>query len=66
VSDDALQLGTVESPCVSICRLDDNGVCVGCFRTGEEIGSWLAYSDAQRREIIKSLPERALARFEEP
>jgi hypothetical protein len=66
MADIALQLGTVESPCVSICRLDDSGVCVGCFRTADEIASWLSYSDERRREIIEALPERAGRHFEEP
>ena len=30
----------VPSPCVSICALDDNDTCIGCFRTGEEISRW--------------------------
>lgn len=25
------------SPCVGICRLNDKGICLGCFRTIEQI-----------------------------
>ena len=32
---------TPESPCISICSLDQNDVCEGCFRTGNEIVDWL-------------------------
>jgi hypothetical protein len=39
---------------------------VGCFRTADEIASWLSYSDERRREIIEALPERAGRHFEEP
>jgi len=42
----------VLSPCVSICALDDNDVCVGCFRTGSEISHWGALSSHQQREIL--------------
>jgi hypothetical protein len=66
MADGALQLPTIESPCVNICRLDDSGVCVGCFRTAGEIASWLSYSDAERREIIEALADRAERRFDDP
>ncbi|MDT8438825.1 MAG: DUF1289 domain-containing protein [Wenzhouxiangellaceae bacterium] len=59
MSDPALQLQPIESPCVSICRLDDDGVCVGCFRTAGEIAGWLGYSDDERRAIMQQLPARA-------
>lgn len=55
----------MESPCVSICRLDDEGVCVGCFRTGEEIAGWLSYTVEERREIMQRLPARAGSRFDD-
>lgn len=60
----ALNLEPVESPCVSVCRLDENDVCVGCFRTAREIGEWLSYSDDQRSRIIKELPARAGSCFD--
>ena len=42
----------MESPCVQICKLIDS-VCVGCFRTTEEIGMWSKYTDKERKEVIK-------------
>ena len=27
------------SPCIGICLLDDNGYCIGCGRTAEQIAS---------------------------
>jgi len=61
----ACNLEPVDSPCVDICRLDDDGYCVGCFRTGQEIADWLAYSPEQRLDIIKRLPARAGNRFQD-
>lgn len=55
----ASNLIPVESPCVDICRLDQSGMCVGCFRTGEEIAGWLGYSPEKRHEIMARLPKRA-------
>ena len=42
----------LKSPCVSICVLNDDDVCVGCFRTGNEISHWGGYSNEQRREVL--------------
>lgn len=49
----------MESPCILVCSIDDKtGYCFGCGRTREEIGAWLAYSNAERREIMAILPKR--------
>lgn len=44
----------IETPCISICR-QDNGRCVGCGRTMEEIAGWFDYTDAERRSIMERL-----------
>jgi uncharacterized protein len=41
----------VASPCRDICQLDAAGVCIGCGRTGFEIGEWLQASAERRRQI---------------
>jgi predicted Fe-S protein YdhL (DUF1289 family) len=41
------------SPCIGTCRLDDRGYCVGCRRTGEEIGRWRAMSDTERLYVMQ-------------
>ena len=41
------------TPCIGICRLDERGYCVGCQRTGEEIGRWRVMSDAERRYVMQ-------------
>ena len=28
---------TMNTPCIGLCRLDEKGVCLGCFRTIKEI-----------------------------
>ncbi|WP_159948155.1 DUF1289 domain-containing protein [Rhizobium sp. 18065] len=49
----------MESPCILICSIDDKtGYCFGCGRTRDEIGAWIGYSDAERRNIMASLPAR--------
>lgn len=48
----------MQSPCVRKCKLDTQGICLGCRRTLEEITRWAQLSDREREEIIKQLPER--------
>lgn len=50
----------IASPCVKICMLHPEArICVGCYRTGEEIARWSAYTPAERERLIAELPTRA-------
>lgn len=50
------------SPCVGICKLDEaTGYCLGCARTGDEIGRWSGLNEAQRDAIWDLLPQRHVA-----
>jgi uncharacterized protein len=42
----------IESPCIRQCTLDDQDVCVGCFRTITEICGWSAMDDSQKVQTI--------------
>lgn len=54
----------ISSPCIRVCVIDPpSGLCVGCGRSGAEIGGWLSMSEAQRLAIMAQLPQR-LARIE--
>lgn len=49
----------IKTPCVKVCFVDPAaGLCVGCFRTMEELGRWTAYSEAERDAILAALPQR--------
>ena len=48
----------VSSPCVSVCALDENDVCIGCQRTGDEILRWTSMTNEQRREVLVKVAER--------
>jgi uncharacterized protein len=49
----------LETPCVNICLLDDEaGLCVGCWRSLDEIARWAAMSEGERRAIMAALPAR--------
>ncbi|WP_041042018.1 DUF1289 domain-containing protein [Paramagnetospirillum magnetotacticum] len=50
------------SPCKSVCRMDDRfGWCVGCRRTRAEIKAWSTATDGEKMAILARLPERAAA-----
>ena len=50
----------MKSPCINVCRIDPaSGLCRGCKRTVEEITRWTLMTPAERRSIMKSLPDRA-------
>lgn len=51
----------VVSPCVSICFLDHDNICQGCYRSAGEIREWLLLDNGERREVLS----RAMARRQE-
>ncbi|MFZ5724151.1 MAG: DUF1289 domain-containing protein [Pseudomonadota bacterium] len=53
---------TVPSPCVSICALDDDDICVGCYRSGREISDWGKLGDDEKRAVLERCRERAYSR----
>ena len=46
------------SPCVKVCSLDANGLCIGCLRTGDEIARWMAMSAGEQWQLLAQLAER--------
>lgn len=50
---------SVPSPCVQVCVIDPaSGLCLGCFRTLEEIAQWSRLSSAARTAIMAELDSR--------
>jgi len=48
----------VSTPCIGICTLGPKDLCIGCFRTADEIGNWLNISSNERDRIMAELPDR--------
>ena len=60
MSDDVWARDEIESPCNKICMIHrDAKICVGCYRTGDEIMIWSKLSPEARRAIMDELPSRA-------
>ena len=50
----------VQSPCVKLCVVHPEArICVGCFRSIDEIASWSRLSAPERTALMTDLPSRA-------
>jgi predicted Fe-S protein YdhL (DUF1289 family) len=57
-------MSRASSPCIRVCTLDpETGLCEGCGRTREEIGSWYRLPEEERLRIMAELPERMRQAF---
>lgn len=50
----------VRSPCISVCDLNRDDVCEGCWRTIDEIAKWGIYSNDEKRDVIEKCKQRRL------
>ena len=49
-----------DSPCVKVCVIEpESGLCMGCYRTRDEIAAWGRMERLERLAIMEGLPERA-------
>ena len=50
----------IDSPCVKLCVIHpEERLCVGCYRTIEEISQWSRLAPAARAVIMADLADRA-------
>ncbi len=48
-----------DSPCVRVCILDRvHRLCIGCYRTLDEISFWTRYNQAERRAVLTEIETR--------
>ena len=48
----------IRSPCISVCVLDENDVCMGCYRSAEEVTDWFMAGDEEKRAIMQRVEQR--------
>ena len=48
----------IKSPCISVCVLDENDICHGCYRSGSEITDWFMADNEEKRKTIERAQER--------
>lgn len=50
----------IQSPCVKICVVHPEArLCIGCYRTIDEIAGWSRMAPAQRETVMSELSARA-------
>ena len=60
MKDDVWQRDEIASPCVKLCVVHPEArICVGCFRTIDEISGWSRLSHEERAAVMAELPARA-------
>jgi len=52
----------VESPCIKKCVVNEVGVCIGCYRSLDEIGIWASASEQRRQQVLKNCEARQAER----
>lgn len=55
-------ISKIASPCISVCKLE-NGHCVGCGRSQDEIREWFYVNDQRKKEIRDQSAERIPSRM---
>lgn len=48
----------VKSPCISVCALNEDDICQGCYRTAREITDWTILSELEKRAVLKACRKR--------
>ncbi len=46
------------SPCISVCVLNGDDICLGCYRSADELTDWFMASPGEKREILRRAQER--------
>ena len=46
------------SPCIGVCKMGDDGFCMGCIRTIDEIRNWSIMMPDQRTETLHEIQAR--------
>jgi len=47
-----------KNPCIMVCKYSDDGLCIGCLRTKEEVIEWPEYDDEKRKEVYDLIVQR--------
>ncbi|WP_101759349.1 DUF1289 domain-containing protein [Oceanicoccus sp. KOV_DT_Chl] len=48
----------VKSPCISVCVLNEDDVCEGCYRSAQEITDWSVLSNTEKQSVMVEVRQR--------
>ncbi len=49
---------TIQSPCIRQCTLNEADVCMGCFRTINDILNWQTSTNEQKENMLSAAQQR--------
>ena len=55
-------INEVESPCISICRYEDE-VCAGCGRTVDEVVEWYNFTNDEKQAVLNRIEKESKSWF---
>lgn len=55
-----LKVDNISSPCVKNCCLNEQDICLGCYRTLDEILSWYKAKPDEKIQILKNCEQRKI------
>jgi predicted Fe-S protein YdhL (DUF1289 family) len=47
-----------DSPCISVCIVNPDRVCLGCGRSTDEVGAWSSATVVQQQKIVDAAAKR--------
>jgi len=48
----------IPSPCIHVCVHDLDDICMGCYRSIDEIRGWYKFTDKEKIQVIKHTEQR--------
>ncbi|MCC5824550.1 DUF1289 domain-containing protein [Alkalimonas sp.] len=51
-------MSRIDSPCIACCKLDQQKICIGCYRHISEIANWNRKTDAELNAIMRQVAIR--------
>jgi len=48
----------IKNPCVGVCCLDEQDLCIACKRSGIEIAEWGIYDQNEKKAVLIKIAER--------
>jgi|TARA_B100000767_G_C19614633_1_gene471360 predicted Fe-S protein YdhL (DUF1289 family) len=51
-------ISNIESPCSRNCCLNQENICLGCFRHIDEIIAWQGFSEQDKKQIMSACQQR--------
>jgi predicted Fe-S protein YdhL (DUF1289 family) len=48
----------IKSPCVKRCKYDEFDLCIGCYRTKQEIVLWSDFSNTEKLAVLQKVEQR--------